>query len=287
MVRSLEAELVDALPPEHPEAIRGRRDLRRINSLMGHVSILARQLRAISMSLEKRGAFFPLTPTHSLGERERTLGAPVESTQALSQSSASGKAVSSCGSTLRAEGPGGRSLRLVEIGAGDGEMLLSVAKRLGREWKDVEVTIVDLQDLLREETQAAFSRLGWRVRAVKGDALQWMSDTHGEKSDVILANLFLHHFSDAQLSNLFSMAAQKADGFIALEPRRASWPLFCARSLSLIGFNPVTCHDAPISVRAGFTASELSALWPQDGNWELTERRAGLFSHLFNARRTG
>jgi hypothetical protein len=38
-------------------------------------------------------------------------------------------------------------------------------------------------------------------------------------------------------------------------------------------------------VQAGFTGRELSALWPKSGQWELLERRAGLFSHLFIARR--
>lgn len=229
MLRSLQAELVDELPPEHPEAIKTRRDLRRINTLMGHAGILARSIDSVA--------------------------------------------------------PAGRNVRIIEIGAGDGEMFLRVAQRLANKWNNVDVTCVDLQDLLRDETRAAFATLGWRVRAVKSDVLQWLSDTAGERSSVIIANLFLHHFTDAQLSNLFSLAAKQSDALIALEPRRAGWPLFCARALALIGFSPVTCHDAPISVQAGFAGRELSALWPQNGAWELTERRAGLFSHLFIARR--
>jgi hypothetical protein len=55
--------------------------------------------------------------------------------------------------------------------------------------------------------------------------------------------------------------------------------------LSFIGCNAVTCHDAPVSVRAGFKGRELSTLWPRDGEWEITERRAGLFSYLFVAHR--
>ena len=229
MVRSLQAELVDELPPEHPEAIKTRRDLRKINTLMGHTGILARALDSVTSA--------------------------------------------------------GREVRIIEIGAGDGEMFLRVAQRLAGKSRGADVTFVDLQDLLRDQTKAAFAALAWRVRSVKSDVLQWMSETAGERGDVIIANLFLHHFSDAQLSNLFSLAAKKADALVALEPRRAGWPLFCARALALIGFGPVTCHDAPISVQAGFTGRELSALWPQNGTWELTERRAGLFSHLFIARR--
>jgi hypothetical protein len=62
-------------------------------------------------------------------------------------------------------------------------------------------------------------------------------------------------------------------------------PLFFSRLLRVIGCNDVTRHDATISVRAGFSGEELSALWPDKQNWQLTERRAGLFSHLFIAQK--
>jgi hypothetical protein len=53
----------------------------------------------------------------------------------------------------------------------------------------------------------------------------------------------------------------------------------------LIGCSWVTIHDAEASIRAGFVRQEMSALWPDKKNWRLTERRAGLFSHLFIAKR--
>jgi SAM-dependent methyltransferase len=229
VIRSLHPELVDDLPADHPAAIQTRRDLRLLNTLMGHAGIFTRALKDI----------YPHKPPS----------------------------------------------RILEIGAGDGELLLHVARRLGRKWYDVEVIFVDLQDLLHNKTRADFAALNWDVRSVAADIFQWLGATAGEKTDVILANLFLHHFSDAQLKELFAASANKADAFIAVEPRRSGWPLFWTRWLSVIGCNPVTCHDAPVSVRAGFIDRELSALWPQDGTWELTERRAGLFSHLFVARR--
>ena len=55
--------------------------------------------------------------------------------------------------------------------------------------------------------------------------------------------------------------------------------------LRLIGCNDVTRHAAKISVRAGFTENELSALWPSDSGWRLTERPAGQFTHCFVAQR--
>lgn len=229
MLRTLHAELVDELPADHPGAMGSRRDLRLINSLMGHTGILGRSLKSVC--------------------------------------------------------PRNTSLRLVEIGAGDGRVLLRIARRLAPKWYNVDVVFVDMQDLLLTETKADFAVLNWGARLMKADILQWLEDTVDEKCDVILANLVLHHFINDQLKTLFSLAARKANALIAVEPRRAKFPLFCAKWLSIIGCNPVTCHDAPISVRAGFKDHELSALWPSDGRWVLRERPAGLFSHHFVARR--
>jgi hypothetical protein len=97
--------------------------------------------------------------------------------------------------------------------------------------------------------------------------------------------LFLHHFSEAQLAGLFREAARRAGVFVAVEPRRSRFVLVFSRWVWLIGCGPVTRHDAPVSVRAGFAQDELSQLWPADGNWVLDEGPAGLFSHLFVARR--
>jgi SAM-dependent methyltransferase len=263
MTRTLEPELLDALPADHAEALGSRRDLRRINTLMGHPRILWRALKNI----------FPKQ----------------------------------------------RPSRLLEIGAGDGRLLLQVAHRWRKSQDNhqpksetqflplpqgegrgegegrtvsahvslppVNVTFIDLQDLLRDDTKAEFAHLNWHVRAIEADIFAWLNNLDVEKIDAVLANLVLHHFTDAQLKLLFSRIAAQTDAFVAIEPRRSRWALFWSKLLSVIGCNAVTCHDAPVSVRAGFTRRELSALWPRDGDWQLTEHRAGLFSHLFIAQR--
>jgi hypothetical protein len=61
--------------------------------------------------------------------------------------------------------------------------------------------------------------------------------------------------------------------------------LLCSRLLGAVGCNDVTRHDAVVSVRAGFSGCELSSLWTDNDNWQLTEQSAGAFSHLFIARK--
>jgi hypothetical protein len=102
--------------------------------------------------------------------------------------------------------------------------------------------------------------------------------------DAIVANLFLHHFDDAELQRMLGLVAMRTRAFIACEPRRSPTALTGARLLGLVGCNDVTRHDSVVSVRAGFAGTELTALWPKVDGWRLEERARGVFSHGFVAR---
>ena len=173
--------------------------------------------------------------------------------------------------------------RIVEIGTGDGILLLNVAGRLGLRSPKNEATLLDLHPVVSAETTEAMAALGWTTRVEKADVFNWAA--HKEPVDVVMANLFLHHFPDESLSRLFRLISQRASVFVACEPRRGSFALTASRLVGLIGCNDVTRHDAVISVRAGFRARELSDLWPSASGWKLDEAKTGLFSHGFVASR--
>ena len=226
MKRLVQAEWLDALPPEDPRALRSRRDLRRINWWMRNHVIMAQALKNN----------FPAA-----------------------------------------------SKQIVELGAGDGNFLLSVAERLSWHWPAEQAALLDLQKNVSAETLASFTGLGWHAESVVTDVFDW-SPTVGVEF-VVIANLFLHHFKDVPLTALLYKISKNTRLFVALEPHRFTWPTLVGQLLWLIGCNDVTRHDAVVSIRAGFAGQELSALWPDKTNWQLTECRAGLFSHLFIARR--
>ena len=229
MKRVVESELLDELPPTDPQAIRSRRDLRRINAWMRHHAIMARALKS-----------------HLNGR------APAQ---------------------------------IVELGAGDGTFLLRVAEKTSSRWPKVKATLLDRQKIVKPDTLSSFTSIGWCADTITTDAFDWSQSSW--PAEVVVANLFLHHFNDARLSGLFRSVAAHTQLFIALEPRRGLWPLCCSRLLWAIGCNYVTRYDAVLSVRAGFNRNELSRLWPSGDDWQLTERSTGLFSHLFIAQRTG
>jgi 2-polyprenyl-3-methyl-5-hydroxy-6-metoxy-1,4-benzoquinol methylase len=167
---------------------------------------------------------------------------------------------------------------IAEIGAGDGRFLLRVAEESA--WENVDAVLLDRQNSISVETLAAFSRFDWRPKAVVAEVFDW-----NDQADVIIANLFIHHFADPKLRELLERLAAQARLFIALEPHRFYYPFPCALTTLLIGCSWLTVHDAEASIRGGFVRREISELWPEKGGWHLTERRAGLFSHLFVAKR--
>jgi hypothetical protein len=174
------------------------------------------------------------------------------------------------------ENASGTPRQITELGAGDGNCLLQFAKKIN--WKTVNATLLDRQDNVSAETLSAFSKLGWRAEAVVADVFEWDAE-----SEIVIANLFLHHFEDARLAELLQNISHRTKLFVAVEPHRFHFPFPCAQMLRFIGCSAITLHDAEASIRAGFVRQEISALWPDKKNWQLTERRAGLFSHLFVA----
>ncbi len=180
---------------------------------------------------------------------------------------------------------GVQSPRIAEIGAGDGDFLLSVSRKLWRKWTVGEATLVDRLNAFDPKIRAGFKNLGWNVHTEIADVLDWLHQSQPNAADAIVANLFLHQFRPDALTEMLRLAARSTNLFIAIETSRSWVPRLCGHFLWTMGCNSVTRNDARISIRAGFLGREISALWPDGQNWQLTEHPIGLFSHLFIARR--
>lgn len=189
---------------------------------------------------------------------------------------------------------GRTNARIVELGAGDGSLLLRLAQSRSRTWPPISLGLLDLQPVVSSETLLRYRELGWTTNIVRADVFDWLADTPtntGADADdgdapIIVANLFLHHFEGQRLVDLLHGIAARARAFVCVEPRRSSLALLGSRLLGAVGCNEVTRHDAVISVRAGFADQDLSKCWPDDAAWDLREHAAGLFSHRLIAVRT-
>ena len=190
-----------------------------------------------------------------------------------------------------------RPLRVLELGAGDGSLLLGLARSQVPRWTQVHLSLMDRQDIVTPTTLAAFAEVGWSAQVQVADVLVWAAADAdaalGEYSeplprwDLITTSLFLHHFEDRELDLLLAATAARCDRFFACEPRRSWWSLAGSHLVGALGANAVTRQDAVLSVRAGFRDQELNTRWAQTGGaWQTRESSAGLFSHTFSARRS-
>ena len=180
-------------------------------------------------------------------------------------------------------------LRILEIGCGDGLLLLDVATARGIPAAQVHLTLLDRQPIVHQETLAAYAAAGWRAETRVDDVLAWAAEPESaERWDIVVANLFLHHFNRDALAALLAACARRADALVACEPRRSRFALAASHLIFFLGANAVTRRDGVLSVRAGFIGRELSAAWPPDAaGWRLEEYDDGLFTHCFCAARTG
>lgn len=183
--------------------------------------------------------------------------------------------------------PTKRHLLALELGAGDGTLLLGVARLLAPRWPPVHLTLLDRQALVTPTTLAAYASLGWTVTVLTADVMDWAARPPATPAggwDLVSTSLFLHHFEDELLRMLLAAVAAYSQRFFACEPRRSGVALAGSHLVGLIGANAVTCQDAVLSVHAGFRDREISQQWPAtSGIWRLHEQSAGLFSHVFSA----
>lgn len=216
MTRSLQPELLDALPPDHPDARHSRRDLRLINRLAGHHRWIAQKLPA-------------LLRDHA-GER------------------------------------------LLEIGAGTGELGLCLAAR---------GLAPDCLDVCPRPPRWPAPQ-AWHV----ADARTFAGYAGYA---VIVGNLIFHQFTDAELRGLGATLSRTARVIVACEPARRRTTQVLLRALGpLFGASHVTRHDAHVSVAAGFRGDELPRLLGLDGDeWAIACRTTALGSyHLVAVRRS-
>lgn len=176
---------------------------------------------------------------------------------------------------------------ILELGAGDGTLLLSLARSLNPTWRNVHVALLDQHDLVKPATREAFRQLGWSVSVLSTDVLIWAAQDSTCQYDLCLTTLFLHHFDAATLPAVLFAVAARTEAFVACEPRRDTLSWAASRLVGLIGANTVTRQDAVTSVAAGFLGRDLTTEWQQvPGQWNTREYWAAPFTHCFTAVRS-
>ena len=150
-------------------------------------------------------------------------------------------------------------LRVLELGAGDGALPLSLPRRWHRRLHWTGLDRISWPP--REEM------MGW-TRWIQGDArkVKWPD------CEVLVANLFLHHFDDATLGLLASKVPASTRLILICEPLRCRRAILGLLILHWVAINRVTWHDGVVSVAAGFRKRELRELFVLNPDWQWKER---------------
>src|SRR5262245_7024645 len=103
-------------------------------------------------------------------------------------------------------------LRVLDIGAGDGTLFLRVARRLGKVPAGTEITLLDRQELLAPETRAEVQEIGWQVRAMRGDVLDWLPEANSTDKDRAKPRTLNAHSHRGPAAALFTLPSGMGQG---------------------------------------------------------------------------
>lgn len=165
-------------------------------------------------------------------------------------------------SQLLKETPG--AVHITDIGCGGGDMALKIirfGRRLGRNWS---VTGID----------ANLNIVAYAARHCKGEpnadfrTMDVFSYEFSKTStDVIVATLFLHHFTDQQLVDLLAVMKKRARiGIVINDLHRHPLAYHSITLLTrLFSRSPMVKNDGPLSVRRAFKRKELQSILAKAG----------------------
>ncbi len=153
----------------------------------------------------------------------------------------------------------GRSLSVLDLGTGGGDIPLGLWRRARRAGLSVGIWGVDVNARAVEIARAHAGRAGAAVQFAELDVL---TDALPGDFDVVVCSLFLHHLGDGDAVSLLSKMAAAARHLVLVNDlvrsRRGLW--LATLAARLVTTSPVVWVDAPRSVRAAFTRDELRDL---------------------------
>ena len=155
---------------------------------------------------------------------------------------------------------GRRSLSVLDVGAGGGDMLAAIAGWGARRGVALELTGLD--------------RSPWAATAAaaRGVPARWITCDlfaldPAARFDVVICSLFTHHLDDAALVRFLRwIEARAALGWLISDLHRHWLPWgFVWVAVRALRMDPMVVHDSTISIARGFTRAECQHLIAEAG----------------------
>jgi 2-polyprenyl-3-methyl-5-hydroxy-6-metoxy-1,4-benzoquinol methylase len=153
---------------------------------------------------------------------------------------------------------------IADIGCGSGDMVMRIARWGAKAGRKLKVIGIDANPNIVEYAR----RKCHGHDNVSFDVMNVLDQSFAlHKFDIVVATLFMHHFTNDQLIRLFrSLNEQTRIGFVVNDIHRHPIALHSIRMLtSLFSRSEMVKHDGPLSVRRAFKRSELKAILSKAG----------------------
>lgn len=157
---------------------------------------------------------------------------------------------------------GSRKITVAEVGCGGGDNLLAIQQKADPERLSLHCIGIDLNaDCIRFAQKVNWKNL---PEFLTGD---YRLIRFSERPDILFASLFCHHFTDAELTDMFRwMRTQSRSGFFINDLHRHPVAWYSIRLLTaLFSRSYLVKNDAPLSVLRGFKKKELKRLLEKAG----------------------
>lgn len=159
-----------------------------------------------------------------------------------------------------------RRLRILDVGAGGGDLCRMLAGRLRRDGLEADITALDVDERAIRWASAHDRGAGIRYRR----ALTTELVAEGETYDVVLSNHVLHHLDDVELRVVLddSVRLLAPGGLVThrdIARSGVAHVLFAAATWPLSGTvlaDSFIREDGLISIRRSYTVSELATIVP-------------------------
>lgn len=182
--------------------------------------------------------------------------------------------------------PRNRPVRLLDIGTGSGDIPLAARRWADSAGVDLRVTGVDLHqttlDLARDHVAGATG-----VELVLADARRLMDLYEPGSFDYVHAGMFLHHLPFIEVLTVLRIMDRLARAGIVWNDLVRSRAASAAVRLLVLGRPAMVRHDAIVSVRAGFTRTEVEDFAARTGIGYARWRRVMWYRFTFAGEKPG
>ncbi|QNL23044.1 methyltransferase domain-containing protein [Hyphobacterium sp. CCMP332] len=153
-----------------------------------------------------------------------------------------------------------RKYRLIDIGSGAGDMLKQMAKWANRNHLNIEFAGLDANQFMIDYAAKSCSEFD-NISFLRKNIFE--ANSEDLKADIVTMNLFCHHFSDKELSQIINLISDsEANVIIINDLHRHPLAYYSIWFLTrLLNGSYLVQHDAPLSVKRAFKKNEIRKIF--------------------------